>query len=218
MTSEIRIYVASLSDYNAGNLHGEWIDATQDVADIYYDIQKMLWSSPLAKNEAPTHDSDEWETHSVLCQCNQCTAPEEYAIHDYEGFGQFNVSEYADLDKVSAIAKCIEEHGEAFGAWVGLTDIDDVDCDDLSDKFLEAYQGEHDDVADYAQHIAEELEYLTIHDDGGGYSVSKPKDLSGQWPFTCIDWSRAGRELEIGGDINTVPTGHGTIYVFNANV
>ena len=28
-TSGPRIYVASLSDYNAGRLHGEWIDADQ---------------------------------------------------------------------------------------------------------------------------------------------------------------------------------------------
>ena len=29
-----RIYVASLSDYNAGRLHGVWLDANQDVEEL----------------------------------------------------------------------------------------------------------------------------------------------------------------------------------------
>lgn len=32
-----RIYVASLSDYNAGTLHGKWIDADQSAEDIQAD-------------------------------------------------------------------------------------------------------------------------------------------------------------------------------------
>jgi len=57
-----RIYVACLAAYNAGRLHGRWIDAAQDAADIQAEVRKMLAASPQA-------DAEEW------------------AIHDYEGFG-----------------------------------------------------------------------------------------------------------------------------------
>ena len=41
-----RIWVGSLSDYNNGVLHGEWIDATQDEAEVYEQIAEMLAASP----------------------------------------------------------------------------------------------------------------------------------------------------------------------------
>ena len=46
-----RIYVASLSDYNAGILHGTWIDFAQltDLDDLRAAIAAMLATSPTAK-------------------------------------------------------------------------------------------------------------------------------------------------------------------------
>jgi len=38
MGAEIRIYVACLSTYNNGFLHGEWIDATLEIDDIWATI------------------------------------------------------------------------------------------------------------------------------------------------------------------------------------
>jgi len=37
-----RIYVACLSSYNNGKLHGAWIDAYQEPEAITADVQKML--------------------------------------------------------------------------------------------------------------------------------------------------------------------------------
>jgi antirestriction protein len=68
-----RLYVASLSDYNAGILHGEWIDVTDEGA-MREGISAMLASSPTAKQEG--------------------LPAEEWAIHDYEGFGELRLSEY----------------------------------------------------------------------------------------------------------------------------
>lgn len=65
-----RIYVASLADYNAGRLHGCWIVANQSPDDIYREIQEMLSAS-----EVPN--------------------AEEWAIHDFEGFGDHRVDESA---------------------------------------------------------------------------------------------------------------------------
>jgi len=62
---EPRIYVADLAAYNNGILHGVWIDATTELDDIQEQVRKMLRSSP--EQDA-----------------------EEYAIHDYEGFGNYD--------------------------------------------------------------------------------------------------------------------------------
>ena len=67
-TAEINIYVACLAAYNNGKLHGCWIDATQELDDIQDQINSMLVSSP--EEDA-----------------------EEYAIHDYEGFGSYSLGE-----------------------------------------------------------------------------------------------------------------------------
>ena len=63
-----RIYVASLSDYNAGQLHGKWIDADQEASNILGAVHAMLSAS---------------------------TEPyaEEWAIHDYEGFGDLRLGQ-----------------------------------------------------------------------------------------------------------------------------
>ena len=57
-----RIYVASLADYNEGRLYGAWIDAAQDPDDLGKAVEQMLAAAP-----------------------SPCA--EEWAIHDYEGFG-----------------------------------------------------------------------------------------------------------------------------------
>ena len=72
---EIRIYVACLAAYNSGALHGRWIDATQDAADIQSEVREMLAASPIA-------------------------GAEEWAIHDYEGFEGAQVSEYDGFERV----------------------------------------------------------------------------------------------------------------------
>ena len=71
-----RIYVASLSDYNDGRLFGRWIDAAVEPEDLARQVDKMLAASP-------TPGAEEW------------------AIHDYEGFGPLPLSEYERLALVS---------------------------------------------------------------------------------------------------------------------
>ncbi|MEU0218717.1 antirestriction protein ArdA [Streptomyces sp. NPDC006265] len=88
--SDLRIYVASLSDYNAGILHGRWIDADQDVDAMHEAIAEMLKESPAARKYGDV--------------------AEEYAIHDYDGFGDFNLGEYESLEKITAIANALDEY------------------------------------------------------------------------------------------------------------
>ena len=84
-----RIYVACLAAYNNGRLHGRWIDADQSVDEIWSEVQAMLAASPEP-------------------------GAEEWAIHDYEGFGALRLSEWESFERVSAIAAGIEQHGPAF--------------------------------------------------------------------------------------------------------
>ncbi len=69
------IYVACLAAYNSGFLHGKWISADRTFSAIYDEIQDML-------RESPIEDA------------------EEFAIHDYEGFGNTRFGEYEDLETV----------------------------------------------------------------------------------------------------------------------
>lgn len=85
MNNSPAIYVASLSDYNEGTLHGEWIDATLDAEDIQAEIAEMLEASTI-----PT--------------------AEEWAIHDHEGF-PVKLGEWESAEWISALGQAIEWHG-----------------------------------------------------------------------------------------------------------
>lgn len=124
-----RIYVASLSDYNAGRLHGVWLDAAREPEALLADISAML-----AKSKEP--------------------GAEEWAIHDYESFCGVRLGEYESIAQVSRIALGIAEHGPAFGAWasyLGPSQYDDLD------RFEDCYQGRWESLADYAEDFLDAL-------------------------------------------------------------
>lgn len=117
-TAKPRIYVASLSDYNAGNLHGVWIDANQDASDIMSAIKEMLLKS----------------SQSVA---------EDWALHDYEGFCGINLSEYTNIKTVSELAKAVIKHGSAFAAyWNNLGGEEYCSIEDFEDKYFGTYESE----------------------------------------------------------------------------
>ena len=123
-----RIYVASLSDYNAGRLHGRWIDANQPAETIREEISQML-----AESKEPS--------------------AEEWAIHDYENFAGYNVGEFADLEQLSEIASLILEHGPVFGRL--LTHFGG-DLEDAKRYMNDGYRGEWDSLAHYVESLVEE--------------------------------------------------------------
>ncbi len=125
--TEPRIYVASLSDYNAGTLHGVWIDATQEPDDILAEVQAMLAESPTAKAEGST--------------------AEEWAIHDHEGFEGLEIDEHATFEEVSELAQAIAEHGAAYAAYVDHVGHHYATPAGFEDQYL----GEYDSAEDYAE-------------------------------------------------------------------
>src|SRR5690242_16017819 len=119
-----RIYVASLSDYNAGTLHGRWIYADNGADEINRQVAQMLAES-----------SEE--------------LAEEWAIHDYDGFGSVTLSEYEDLNKVAALGALIAEHGQLFGKLAAR--FGGIDGIDAARRYLEeGYCGAFDRLEDYA--------------------------------------------------------------------
>jgi antirestriction protein len=123
--SERRIYVACLSSYNAGELHGRWIDATQGADHIREEVAAMLAES-------------KHEPH------------EEWAIHDSEGLGK--VGEYDDFDDIAALADALEEHGDAFLAYrdhVG----DDATPERFQEAFRGEHRSVADYAEDFAREV-----------------------------------------------------------------
>jgi len=135
-THEPRIYVASLSDYNDGRLHGSWIDAAQEPDELDRAVGAMLSRSPIS-------------------------GAEEFAIHDYENFGPLRLSEYESLETVSRIATGIAEHGPPFAHFAALVDSNDVD---ELDGFEDAYLGHFVSVQDYAEYLLDDLGYEELID------------------------------------------------------
>ena len=115
--NEPRIYVACVSAYAAGKLHGAWIDAAQDADDIHADIDAML-------KESPMPDAEEWD------------------IHDYENFGF--ALDTADLEKISEIAQAIEEHGQAFGLFAGYVGEEWATVESFDEAYCGEYDSEED--------------------------------------------------------------------------
>ena len=171
------IYLADLAAYNSGRLHGEWVeldgDADHNLEQIQETIARVLRSSPVA-------DAEEW------------------AIHDYQGFGDLKLGEYEDLEKVAKVAALINEHGAVFAGLVshfGGTQY----LDDAVQSMEESYQGTHDSLEAWAE------QYL---EDTGALS-EVPESLR-----NYIDFEAWARDAELGGDIFTVTDSEGALHIF----
>ena len=123
-----RIYVASLSDYNAGRLHGDWLDANQEPEELSDQIRAMLERS----REPGT---------------------EEWAIHDHDDFGGITLSEFEELGVVSRLAAGLAVHGPAFGAFAAWHGHDNAN----SESFEQHYRGHWDSAEAYADDLLRDL-------------------------------------------------------------
>ena len=167
MCEEIRIYVADLAAYNNGKLHGVWIDATQDLDDIQEQVNNMLAQSP---------EPD----------------AEEYAIHDFEGFNGYSLSEYEGLQSAHEVASFIEEYPEIGGELLDHFS----DNEEARKAAEESYCGCYKSLADYAEELTEETTQI-------------PEHLQ-----YYIDYEKMGRDMELSGDVFTIETGYEEIHIF----
>lgn len=176
MKTNARIYVACLASYNAGTLYGKWIDANQTTEEIHADISAMLRGSPEA-------------------------GAEEWAVHDFEGFGEISLSEWPEISRVSKIASLIEDHGDAFPLWYTSQDGQNVDVEELEEKFLEQWQGAHDSKEAFADYLL----------DSTGQLSELPEFARRYFNFESY-----ARDLELSGDYSFVRA-NGQVYAFSSH-
>ena len=165
-----RIYVACLAAYNSGILHGAWIGADQDADEIREEITAMLARSPIP-------------------------LAEEYAIHDYEGFENVSIAEYASIERVARMAAFIGEHGK-LGA--GLLEQFNGDMDQAEAHMEDCYHGQFSSFADFIEDMTRES------------GVTIPKSLE-----YYIDWRAMARDAEMNGEFFTIDTARDEVHVFS---
>ncbi len=166
--SEPKIYVACLAAYNNGYLHGAWIDADDDINDIWDAINKMLSKSPIENAE-------------------------EYAIHDYEDFAGYRVSEYEGIEHVNQVALFLTKHGDFA---IDVLDYCGDDFEQAEKMIEENYSGCYSSVAEYAEQLTEDITQI-------------PQHLQ-----YYIDYDKMARDMELNGDIFTIETAHDEVHVF----
>lgn len=179
-----RIYVASLSDYNAGILHGTWLGADLGAEILHEGIAEMLAESPAMKRYGEV--------------------AEEFAIHDFEGFGLVHLEEYESIERVAQLAQGITEHGDAFGVWWAMESRGDADWGDVQSQFAEQYLGEFSSLEDYAGQVLDDM----------GFDIDELPDIpDGLRPYVKVDIEAWARDMEYSGEISTVESPSG-VYVF----
>lgn len=123
-----RIYVASLSDFNAGRLHGAWLDADADADELHNGVAAMLAGSPQP-------DAEEW------------------AVHDHDGFAGLRLHEFETLETVSRLGRGLRTHGAAFAGLVDLLGVEAA----TDEAFERHYRGHWDSAHDYAEDLLADL-------------------------------------------------------------
>lgn len=113
-----RIYVACVASYNAGHLHGVWIDCDYlDEDDILEEIKEML-------KESPEPIAEDWR------------------IDDHENFKGWNPCK-ENLETIAEVAQAIAEHGDAIAVYLNNYQ---GQLDSFSEDYLGKYDSEEDFV------------------------------------------------------------------------
>lgn len=129
-----RIWVGSWHDYNNGVLHGDWIAADREEAEVWSEIHAMLGRSPTAA-----------ATGNVA---------EDWGIFDFENFGPLRLGEQESVGWVTRVARGISEHGLAFAAWADV-----IQEEAALDGFADVYVGHYAGIEDYAEQLVNDAGY-----------------------------------------------------------
>lgn len=129
------LWVGCLAAYNAGKLHGAWMQASSDTAEMYEAISEILAASP----EAPA--AEEWEIMDTENMPSLCRA-DVYAAAEY-------VAALEALKDYTTAAEIV-------AAWVEWRGSDEMDAEKIQD----AYLGQFDSVEDYAWQYIDDSDAL----------------------------------------------------------
>ena len=126
------LWVGCLAAYNAGTLHGEWMQVSRDPTEMWEATLEILQASP--------------EPHA-----------EEWEIMDTDNLPPG----ISSLDRAAAYVTALEELGRADAAGIVAAWVDWRGWDDLSAEHIQdAYLGQFDSVKDYAEQYAEDCGLL----------------------------------------------------------
>ena len=161
-TETPQVWIGCLAAYNEGHLHGKWVDAT-DVDEMHEAAAQIIKTSP-------------------------ATFAEEYFVADYNGFPRqivHDLGEYPDYEAVANVGRAIEEHGEAFEAWLETMDYGaDYADPKIVERFQEEYRGEWDSEKAFSMELCcSELGWA-------GLEAEQVDQIS-----SYIDWDSVSREL-----------------------
>lgn len=192
-----RAWVGCLACYNAGHLVGEWIDATE--ADTACDIDYAL-----RRDRAHPATPDLAESMTRIRRAHLAEGHEEWWVFDHEGFAGLLSGECspAEAQRSARLFDAIGADGhpvEAVAAWAEHTGPVEEWDRPTRESFEDAYAGEWRSEQEYAEQLAEDVGAVTGEE---------------AWPLSCIDWSRAARDLFI-DDVYAVRS-PGGIYVFRS--
>ena len=178
LTLRPMVWIGCLAAYNNGELHGDWVDAAVEGEELVRSAQEILGRSP-------EPDAEEW------------------AIFDYDEFGNYRVEQYDSLEHVARVARGIKEHGHAFAAWAELHDGDEAMLDGFEDAFL----GQYESPEAWAREVLDDLNL-----DGFLRLGAIPEAIR---PYLHIDYAGWARDAELGGDVYIEQAQGGGIYVFS---
>lgn len=202
-----RIYVASLSDYNAGHLHGRWIDldgldASDDDA-VMEDIAAMLRASqyPNITVECPDCDGTGRDKRVYAIRCQTCSgagsvpSAEEWAVHDYDDLPS-SFGEHPDLSALLDYVAMIGKHGEDWRAYV--EHCEDIGAEPTESHFDDCRAGTADTELAWCEEFLEET----------GTISEIPANLR-----SYFDTEAYLRDMKLSGDVDFVER-EGTTYAF----
>ena len=182
------IYVADLAAYNSAILFGKWISLSgKDSDEVYEEINAMLAEGTKLYSEKHTLNG----------------AHEEFAIHDYEGFGPIKVGEYDSISDLIEHVERMDDDPDKYFAYIDATggDGDGYVPDNAS--------GPYDDEEEFAWEM---MDMITGDKTLSDYLESKgiPGGLAMAIEFDAKDFMFSGR---CNGEFSTGSYG-GKHYVF----
>lgn len=108
---------------------------------------------------------------------------------------------YSEIKRISALARLIQDHGDAFSFWYTSEDGHCHELEELEDKFLEQWQGAYDSEMAFADHLLEETGQL---------------ETLPEWVRNYFDFEAYARDLRLSGDYSFVRQ-NGQVYVYSCH-
>ena len=155
-------------------------------------------------SESDWNDDEATQTLQDLSEALQDAAPVGFYFGSNEGdgacFGFWLSEDWCDAMEILGL------DGDDPTGWAELIvrlDADGIEPDTIEDAYQGRAEGWDEDKAgaDYAQQLAEDTADLSV---------------CNVWPFSCIDWAAAWRELEMGDGYRLHDIGGGEWLVFRA--